>query len=492
MNHDKRLIIFIAAALFILLFFNHFFASKKPPSVNSTLSQPVQEEQEFQSFDKNLIVETKQAVVESRQTVDFDVGEYILSISPTGGYVSKIHSKKYKEDFLYKDMFISPTLADKEFALSRIPNGLEMRYSSDGVEVTKKITSFEPYVLTISMSMTGQGFSELQIFNTGLDKGYYSRYQEFFYGASQLSRIAFSKLKKTELISNPVILGARDRYYTVALMKLPKGDFLLSKQNESRLLTWKPDSPVHSIDISFFMGPQDITILKNYNIENIVNFGFFNVIGIFLLKTLHFFHNIFKSWGISIILISTLIYFVLFPLTAKSTKSIKKMQEIQPLVEDLRKKLKDSPQKLNKEVMSLYNEYKVNPLGGCLPMFLQIPIFFTLYQVLIRSVEIKGAKFLWIKDLSHPDYLITLPFSLPVIGNGLHILPIIMILIMFFQQKLTTPQAQSSEQQKMMTIFMPLIFGFIFYSFPAGLVLYWLCNSLYTFLYQLKITKIKS
>jgi YidC/Oxa1 family membrane protein insertase len=134
---------------------------------------------------------------------------------------------------------------------------------------------------------------------------------------------------------------------------------------------------------------------------------------------------------------------------------------------------------MNKEIMELYREHKVNPFGGCLPLILQMPIFFALYQVLMRSVALKGAHFLWIKDLSEPDRLFRLPNSLPILGNDINILPIIMAIGMFVQQKLSMRGASgtAAEQQKMMLVIMPVMFGFIFYRMPSGLVLYWFINS---------------
>ena len=145
---------------------------------------------------------------------------------------------------------------------------------------------------------------------------------------------------------------------------------------------------------------------------------------------------------------------------------MKEMQALQPKIEELRKAYKDNPQKLNKEIMQLYKEHKVNPFGGCLPLILQMPIFFALYQALMRSVALKGASFLWIKDLSEPDRLFLLPVSLPVLGNEINILPIVMTIGMFIQQKLSSSSSSGStaEQQKMMLIIMPLMFGLIFYS----------------------------
>ena len=172
---------------------------------------------------------------------------------------------------------------------------------------------------------------------------------------------------------------------------------------------------------------------------------------------------------------------------------MKKMQALQPAIEELRKTYKDNPQKLNTEIMQLYREYKVNPFSGCLPLLLQMPIFFALYQVLIRSVALKGAKFLWIKDLSSPDRLFTLPASLPFLGNEINLLPILMTIGMFIQQKfsMATTSTGSAEQQKLMLILFPLMFGFIFYHMPSGLVLYWFINSALMLLYQLRISRQK-
>ena len=151
-------------------------------------------------------------------------------------------------------------------------------------------------------------------------------------------------------------------------------------------------------------------------------------------------------------------------------RSMKEMQALQPKIEALRVTYKDNPQKLNKEIMELYREHKVNPLGGCLPLLLQMPIFFALYQVLMRSVALRGANFMWIKDLSEPDRLFMLPFSLPILGNELNILPILMTIGMFVQQKFTMAKAsgEAAQQQKIMLIIMPLMFGVIFYRMPQG------------------------
>lgn len=173
---------------------------------------------------------------------------------------------------------------------------------------------------------------------------------------------------------------------------------------------------------------------------------------------------------------------------------MKEMQLLQPHIEELKCKLKDNPQKLNKEIMELYRQHKVNPFGGCLPLILQMPIFFALYQALMRSIVLKGATFMWIKDLSQPDRLFLFPATIPFIGNEFNLLPIVMAIGMFFQQKVSMSSAtvgSNAEQQKMMLILFPIMFGFIFYHMPAGLVLYWLTNSILTVAFQFKTKQIK-
>ena len=170
---------------------------------------------------------------------------------------------------------------------------------------------------------------------------------------------------------------------------------------------------------------------------------------------------------------------------------MREMQAIQPKVEELRKQYKDNPQKLNKEIMELYKLHKVNPLGGCLPLLLQMPIFFALYQALMRSIHLRGAPFLWIKDLSSPDRLFVLPTALPFIGSEVNLLPVLMTIGMFIQQKATmaTTSSANMEQQKMMMVIFPILFCFIFYHMPSGLVLYWFINSTFMLFFQLRTNR---
>jgi len=167
----------------------------------------------------------------------------------------------------------------------------------------------------------------------------------------------------------------------------------------------------------------------------------------------------------------------MYPLTAKSLVSMKKLQTLQPKMKELQEKYKSNPERLNKEIVELYRVHQVNPLGGCLPMLLQMPIFVGLYQVLWRSVYFRGQSFLWMEDLSLPDHTLKLPFTIPFLGEYLNILPIIMVGIMALQQNLNmktmvSTSPEQAQQQKIMAIFFPILIGFIFYNMASGLNLY--------------------
>lgn len=247
-----------------------------------------------------------------------------------------------------------------------------------------------------------------------------------------------------------------------------------------------PNSSVTQ-DFVLYAGPNDFGEIRSLKLglEDSLHLGFTGAIGRWLFIAMKFFETIVKNWGIAIIILTILINIILFPLTFKSLKSMKQMQALQPKIEALRAAHKDNPQKVNKEIMEVYRKYKINPLGGCLPMLLQMPVFFALYQVLMRSIELRGAPFLWIKDLSQPDRLIA---NIPIFPNELNILPLLMAVAMFLQQKFSTPPKaassgasdQMAQQQRMMMFMMPVLFGVLFYKLPSGLVLYWLVNTILT------------
>jgi YidC/Oxa1 family membrane protein insertase len=234
---------------------------------------------------------------------------------------------------------------------------------------------------------------------------------------------------------------------------------------------------------TFYAGPTTQKELQPLGLEAATDYGKLNFLCQILIKTLNLLNAIVHNYGMAIILLVILINMLIYPLTLKNIKSMKQMQAVQPHIAKLKEKHGDNQKMMQAEMMKLYREHQVNPLGGCLPILLQMPIFIALYVTLARSAELKGSNFLWIKDLSNPDTLAHLPFEIPFLGDKLNLLPLVMVVAMIIQQKVSTGSKQtdkesaSGQQQKMM-MFMPIIFGVILYNLPSGLVLYWTVNTI--------------
>jgi YidC/Oxa1 family membrane protein insertase len=226
--------------------------------------------------------------------------------------------------------------------------------------------------------------------------------------------------------------------------------------------------------------------LADHNLERALDFGWFTFLAKPLLVFLKWLYNYFHNYGIAIIILTVIIKILFWPLTHKSYKSMQVMKKIQPKMAQIREKYKDDREKLNQELMMLYRTYKVNPLGGCLPMVLQIPVFFALYRMLYGAIELRHQPFwLWINDLTAPDRL-NVGFDIPYLG-GLPVLTLLMGASMFIQQKMT-PTSGDPRQEKMM-LMMPVIFTVFFINFPSGLVLYWLVNNVLSIVQQYWINR---
>jgi len=229
------------------------------------------------------------------------------------------------------------------------------------------------------------------------------------------------------------------------------------------------------------VGTKELSLLEDAGnkLVRVIDYGWFGNKFAFLvkpiLKALNYFYGMTGNYGWSIIILTFLIKLVFFPLSHKSFKSMKGMQKIQPYVKIIQERNKDDRQKMNQELLDLYKKHRVNPLGGCLPMLLQIPVFIALYHALFFSIELRGAPFmLWIQDLSVSD-----PY---------YVTPVLMGATMFLQQKMT-PMVGDPIQQKIM-MFLPIVFTFLFLTFPACLVIYWTVNNLLTISQQFYIYKI--
>ncbi|MBZ4658260.1 MAG: yidC [Desulfacinum sp.] len=242
------------------------------------------------------------------------------------------------------------------------------------------------------------------------------------------------------------------------------------------------------VPAKYYFGPKEMDHLKlaDHNLERALDFGWFTFLAKPLLVFLKWLYNYFHNYGIAIIILTVIIKILFWPLTHKSYKSMQVMKKIQPKMAQIREKYKDDREKLNQELMMLYRTYKVNPLGGCLPMVLQIPVFFALYRMLYGAIELRHQPFwLWINDLTAPDRL-NVGFDIPYLG-GLPVLTLLMGASMFIQQKMT-PTSGDPRQEKMM-LMMPVIFTVFFINFPSGLVLYWLVNNVLSIVQQYWINR---
>ncbi|MDY6880472.1 MAG: membrane protein insertase YidC [Desulfatiglans sp.] len=243
---------------------------------------------------------------------------------------------------------------------------------------------------------------------------------------------------------------------------------------------------------ALYLGPRDLGILKDFGskLDRAVDFGWTDIIAKPLLYLLRFFNGYINNYGVSIILLTILIKILFWPLTHKSYKSMKEMQKLQPRMAKIREKYKGNKEQINKEMMALYKTYKVNPMGGCLPMIIQLPVFFALFRLLGSAIELRHAPFmLWINDLSAPDRLFNFSFSIPFMKEpyGIPVLTLLMGASMFVQQKMTPTPGDPTQAKIMM--FLPIIFTFMFINFPSGLVLYWLVNNILSIGQQYRIHK---
>lgn len=240
---------------------------------------------------------------------------------------------------------------------------------------------------------------------------------------------------------------------------------------------------------TLYVGPMkysELYALRLHQVD-VMEFGMWAPIGKLLLRVLNFLHDHIPphNYGIAIILLTLIVRVVFWPITHKSTQSMKRMAEVAPLVNQIREKYKDNPQKMQQEIMAVYKEHKINPLGGCLPMLIQIPVFIALFVVLRSAIELRFANFLWIADLSEPENLFPglLPFGLP-----LNILPLLMAGTMYLQMKLS-PSAGDPAQQKIMAIMMPGMMLIFLYNFASGLALYWTTQNVLMIIQQVLMKK---
>jgi YidC/Oxa1 family membrane protein insertase len=308
---------------------------------------------------------------------------------------------------------------------------------------------------------------------------------------TEIDATSFGENYKQSLSGRVSWAATRNKYFAVAILpreKESQGALLEgnrihlpdngAKENYSFALKMPFTGQSYETDrFTVFLGPLDFDVVKKYNVEleRIMSLGAAWIIRpiseYVIIPVFKFLRMFISNYGIILIIFALLIKVVLYPLTKSSMTSMRKMQKLQPMMDEIRAKYKEDPQKMNQQVMRLYKEYGVNPAGGCLPMLLQLPILYALWAVFSATIELRQASFIWwIKDLSSPDIIVTLPFKLPLFAiDQISGLALLMGVTMFVQQKMSV----KDPRQKMMVYLMPVMLTLLFNSFPSGLNLYY-------------------
>jgi len=412
--------------------------------------------------------------------------------NPTTGLLFNNSLYKFSENDRYEFVEKSPTRVIMEFSH---PAGIVVRkeYSViKGYELSLKVTitnkterpfAFKPTLILYDWALKG-GLKKEDL-NSNDERYYFPEclVNEVILDGKDLKKGMISKSQEGKLNW----ISSTSRYFISAVMPVEQKASLCRMSSDSNhyfnvSLTYpeiKSDvSNSTTFSYRLYMGPKGYSLLKKMDseLERSVDFGWLAVLCIPLLYLLNFFNSIVGNYGVAIIFLTIIIKLISIPFTQKSMKSMQELQKIKPKIDELQKKYKDDKDKLNEEMMKLYREYGVSPFGGCLPMLLQMPIWFALYRMLSNSVELYQAAFIpgWINDLSSKD-----PY---------YILPILLGVGTFLQQKIT-PSTMDSAQAKVMLYFMPIFLTFIMISLPSGLTLYIFVSSVLSILHQIYMNK---
>lgn len=383
--------------------------------------------------------------------------------------------------------------------------------SENGVVVEKRfIFSPETYLIGLNVIIKNGSYQAIQDnLILSLMKTYSKATTMYgFEGPSALINNSLEQIKAKKIKDKNIYIGSlqwvtvQDRYFMSSIIPVKPVEAsmrLFLSQDGSMLEAqyMQPETVIqsgmqHSYEYKLFFGPKSTKVLKqcDYNLSKAIDFGMFDFIAKPCLWFMNFLYGIIPNYGVAIIILTIVTKLILWPLGTKSYKSMAEMKKIQPLMTEIREKYKNDKKKMNEEIMALYKTYKVNPVGGCLPMIVQLPVFFALYRMLYEAIELRHAPFFgWITDLSAPDRLFSFGFSIPLMQPpyGIPVLTIIMGATMFLQQQMA-PSVGDPTQAKMMK-FMPVIFTVIFINFSSGLVLYWLINNILSIAQQHYITK---
>ena len=520
---DQKRLLFAAVLMAAVLFISwQFMGKSRTPDSSQTPTQPIEyvQPEQLPVIDDSASVDKQGAEIASDKTHNINVEEILpdervikvivydgdiviveADISTAGGTVIGWKLPQYEDmpgagsgesinfdgNSWTRNSTYFETSSEDTILVNEIPQTLVFIDPSGEGEIKYTFTPGQYGFLYET-----EGFAEITILNAGIlpvseMNSNLSRYFKAQWNAEKVKSRGSNSITEDAQVGNVEWIAARSQYFAVIMMPQSYdrayGYLYTSAEDESPSIGLKDNR------IFIYAGPLDYGRLRSLgrDTSRLVDFGWPIIRDIgrllfwFCTSVLSFVSN----WGIKIILLAVVLKLVLMPLTTKSFKSMAMLKQVQPKMKELQEKYKSDPKALQSAMQKLYREEGVNPLGGCLPLIMQMPVFFALYRVLANSVQLRGAPFiLWIQDLSKPEILI--PFQSPILGlHGVGILALLMGIAMFLQQKMT----MTDQNQKGMMYMMPIFMTFLFMRFPAGLTMYWFSNSLLTIWQQQLIKK---
>jgi YidC/Oxa1 family membrane protein insertase len=507
---DKKTMLAIALSALVLIVFQLFFAPKKVQVADNGTAKEVTAQPEA-SDNTNVVhqpvadsapINAVPQTVPVGRLIDASTADLEITFNELTGNILKAEIQQYNEKPIHigfgngtQDYMSTNTGTTAAFTGTTVKKGdttsLVFTSTQSDLVIRKKYEITEgSYLINASVEIINNGDRTVQLpltvqigpgLGEGIESDRYIFQGPIMFDGKKIKKEKADKVKKTEVLTSPVWLGYTSKYFLFATTGMDFTEGKIMKSGESSVIRGNADTVVNPDskvvqEFKIYIGPKKYTLLKEtgYKLTKSIDYGFFSFLAIPMLNLMNYFYKYIGNYGVAIILLTLVVKLVTFPLTQKSMVSMKRMQKLQPKMTELREKYAKDKEKMNQAVMELYKKEKVNPFGGCLPIVIQIPVFFALYRTLLLSIELKGSPFLgYITDLSLKD-----PY---------YVTPILMGVTMFLQQRLT-PQTGDPMQQKLF-MFMPLIFTFLFMNFPAGLVIYWLTNNILSIAQQYIINK---
>ena len=505
MSPNQRLLVAVALSVIFFTAYTAIFPPEQPATNEAPKSQNVELKQNTtQTSFEDRVVEAvvghdispseQVETIASNDIVTITNKDFILKIDTLGRISSKellqekfndkdgVHAQLIPE-FSAKPLFlrfvdvdinkeassVAYTASVKEVNLDGTPEKVVLTQKLSNMTVTKELTFYPDghYDAVVSLSENQQYFIYLGQ-RPEITEQMMTVSGAMVYTDDELvTIIEDGDAEGRKIFSGVELISALDQYAATIMYGFSKDTNIVVERD-------REDNPVvyfaglQKMNFNGYVGQKEYKVLHNIKpvLTNAIEYGWFTFASQPLFQFLSWLHGILGNWGWSIVALTFVVRIILYPLTYKGMMSMQKIKKISPQIKELQAKHKGDPQRMNKAVMDMYKKHNANPLGGCLPMLMQIPVFFAIYRVLLNAVELQGAEWiLWIDDLSRMD--------------SYFILPILMGASMYYQQKLTPNNFTDPIQEKVFK-FLPVIFTFFFITFPSGLVLYWFVNNLFS------------